>query len=73
MGRNIKPKAKGPHHQLQKFRNEDLFDFHKSLFFNWYIVIAISSIGIYIQNWYLAMTNSSIGMVISNWYILKPS
>jgi hypothetical protein len=24
---------KGPHHQLQNFRNEDLFDFRKSLFF----------------------------------------
>jgi hypothetical protein len=44
-GENIKPKAKGPHHQFQKkdrttnfktFRNEDLFVFHNYLFLNWY-------------------------------------
>jgi hypothetical protein len=34
-GEIIKLKAKGPHHHhFKKFRNEDLFDFHKSLFFN---------------------------------------
>jgi hypothetical protein len=32
-GENIKPKVKGPHHQFQKFQNEDLFGFHKYLFF----------------------------------------
>jgi hypothetical protein len=31
-GENIKPKAKGPHHQLQKF---DLFT--KACFSNWYL------------------------------------
>jgi hypothetical protein len=35
------------------FEMKDLVGIHKDLFFNWYLVIAISSIGIYIQNWYL--------------------
>jgi hypothetical protein len=35
-GENIKPKANGPHHQFQKFQNEDLIGFHKWLFFNRY-------------------------------------
>jgi hypothetical protein len=35
-GENIKPKAKGPHHQFQKSSNEDLFGFKKCLFFNRY-------------------------------------
>jgi hypothetical protein len=44
-GENIKPKAKGPHHNFKKIRNKDLFGFHKCLFFNWYLVMTISSIG----------------------------
>jgi hypothetical protein len=39
-GENIKPKAKGPHHQRQNF---DLFT--KVCFSNWYLMIEISSIG----------------------------
>jgi hypothetical protein len=33
-GENIKPKAKGPRHHFKNFRNENLIDFHKCLFFN---------------------------------------
>jgi hypothetical protein len=47
-GENIKPKAKGPHHHHFKiFEMEDLVGIHKGLFFNWCLVIAISSIGIF--------------------------
>jgi hypothetical protein len=47
-GENIKPKAKGPHHHHFKiFEIKDLVGIHKGLFFNWYLVITISSIGIF--------------------------
>jgi hypothetical protein len=44
-GENIKPKVKGPHHHHFKiFEIKDLISIHKSLVFNWYLVIAIYSI-----------------------------
>jgi hypothetical protein len=39
-GEILSPKQKDRTTNFKKFRNEDLFGFHKSLFFNWYLVIS---------------------------------
>jgi hypothetical protein len=51
-GENIKPKAKGPHHQFQNFQNKGLIDI-----FHWYLCHDNISIDILILrkqnlNWY---------------------
>jgi hypothetical protein len=55
-GENIKPKAKGPHHQFQNFQNEALIDI-----FHWYIRHDNISIDILILrkqnlNWQLVLS-----------------
>jgi hypothetical protein len=39
-GEILSPKQKDRTTNFKNFRNEDLFGYHKSLFFNWYIVIS---------------------------------
>jgi hypothetical protein len=52
-GESIKPKAKGPHHRVKKFRNDDLFGFLKSLFFQLVSCDKKFPQLIYFQNWHL--------------------
>jgi hypothetical protein len=59
--KDIKPKAKGPHHQFQNFQNKALIDI-----FHWYLCHGNISIDILILrkqnfNWDLVITISSIG------------
>jgi hypothetical protein len=44
-GESISPKQKDRTTNFKNLRNEDLFGFHKCLFFNWYLVMTIFSIG----------------------------
>jgi hypothetical protein len=39
-GEILSPKQKDRTTNFKFFRNNDLFGFHKSLFFNWYLVIS---------------------------------
>jgi hypothetical protein len=62
-GENIKPKAKGPHHQFQNFQNKALIDI-----FHWYLCHGNISIDILI----LRKQNFNCDLVMeisSNWYI----
>jgi hypothetical protein len=43
----LSPKQKDRTTNFKKFQNKDLFGFHKCLFFNWYLVMTIFSIGTY--------------------------
>jgi hypothetical protein len=43
----LSPKQKDRTTNFKKIRNKDLFGFHICLFFNWYLVMTISSIGTY--------------------------
>ena len=56
-GESIKPKAKGPHTNFTNFKNfrqnEDLFGFHKSLFFQLVSCDKQFLQLVYFQNWYL--------------------
>jgi hypothetical protein len=54
-GRNIKPKAKGPHHQTSKFFEMMIY----VCLFNWYLMMKI------------LVFIFQFGMLIFNWYILK--
>jgi hypothetical protein len=48
-GEILSPKQKDRTTNFKKIRKDDLFCFHKSLVSNWYLVIAISSIGVLIS------------------------
>jgi hypothetical protein len=78
-GENIKPKAKGPHHQFQNFWNEDLFGFHKCLFFQLVSqmkLYLIFFIGIYVMTIYQLISLSWESKISSdtvlnfNWYLI---
>jgi hypothetical protein len=67
-GENIKPKAKGPHHQIQKKL------ITKVCFSNWYLMIEISSIGmIFSISIFKDRFSKLASKYTSNWYLLKPS
>jgi hypothetical protein len=69
-GENIKPKAKGPHHQFQNFQNKALIDI-----FHWYLCPGNISIVILILrkqnlNWYcFKLQLVSCNGNLFNWHI----